>query len=139
MDQVDWNTWLNVPGYPPVKNDFSNKYSIEVDEAINQFYSNTLPDTFVDTLKNWKSLLKMYFLNIIRETDKQLDDTQLEWLNVKLNLKEGYNSEVSFAYFISILTHGKGLEDAIKEALIAFLGKFGRLKYIRIEDRKSVV
>ena len=73
----------------------------------------------------------MYFLNIIRETDKQLDDTQLEWLNVKLNLKEGYNSEVSFAYFISILTHGKGLEDAIKEALIAFLGKFGRLKYIR--------
>ena len=131
LDQVDWNTWLNVPGYPPVKNDFSNKYSIEVDEAINQFYGNTLPDTFVDTFKNWKTLLKMYFLNIIRETDKQLDDTQLEWLNVKLNLKEGYNSEVSFAYFISILTHGKGLEDAIKEALIAFLGKFGRLKYIR--------
>ena len=131
FDQIDWETWLNAPGFPPVENDFSNKYSIEVEEATNQFYNNTLPETFVDTFKNWYTLLKIYFLNIIRETDKQLDDTQLNWLNVKLNLKEGYNAEISFAYFISVLTHGKDFEDSIKQALIQFLGTIGRMKFIR--------
>jgi leukotriene-A4 hydrolase len=24
LNQIDWDTWINKPGYPPIKNNFSN-------------------------------------------------------------------------------------------------------------------
>ena len=131
LEKIDWQNWIYAPGYPPVKNDFSNKYSIEVSEAISKFYNNTLPNDFKDTFVKWHTLLKQHFLNTIRETEKQLDSVQLDLLSNKLNLKEGYNAEVNFGYFMSVLLHGETIEDDVKTALISFLGKFGRMKYLR--------
>ena len=66
--------------------------------------------------------------------------------NGELNLKEGYNAEVNFGYFTVVLLHGKSLDDEFKNALIAFLGKFGRLKYLRplyralyVRDKETAV
>ena len=131
LDKIDWKQWIEAPGYPPIKNDFSNKYAIEVENAVENFYKNTLPSDFKDTFVKWHTLLKQYFLSSIRENDKELDDTQFNYLTNILNLKEGYNAEVNFGYFMSVLLHGKTLESTVKEALINFLGKFGRLKYLR--------
>jgi leukotriene-A4 hydrolase len=131
LNQIDWVQWIDAPGYPPVKNDFSNKYANEVKEAVDQFYNGNLPDTFVDTFKKWHTLLKQYFLNNLKETDKVLGEYQLNKLNNDLNLKEGYNAEVNFGYYMVILLHAENLEDTFKTALNAFLGKFGRLKYLR--------
>jgi len=75
--------------------------------------------------------LKQFFLNNIKDTDKELDDTQLNLLSKTLNLKEGYNAEVNFGYFMVVLLHGKALDDEFKTACVNFLGKFGRLKYLR--------
>ena len=132
LDKIDWEKWIFAPGFPPVKNDFSNKYGNEVKEAIDNFYNNNLPDDFKETFIKWHTLLKQYFLSTIRETDKQLDNTQVYLLSNELNLKEGYNAEVNFGYFMCILLHGpKNLDDDVKQALITFLGKFGRMKYLR--------
>ena len=70
-------------------------------------------------------------MNTIKDTEKELEDRQLDLLSNVLNLKEGYNAEVNFGYFLVVLLHGKVLDDTFKTALIAFLGKFGRLKYLR--------
>jgi leukotriene-A4 hydrolase len=131
LDQIDWVKWVEAPGYPPVNNDFSNKYAVEVKEDVDKFYKNELPDTFPDTFKAWHTLLKQYFLNNIRETETVLDDTQINLLSTVLNLKEGYNAEVNFGYFMVVLLHGKTLDDDFKNACVNFLGKFGRLKYLR--------
>ena len=131
LKQIDWVRWIEAPGFPPVKNDFSNKYSTEVELAVEKFYQNTLPSDFKDTFVKWHTLLKQYFLSSIRVTDKELDNTQLNLLSNVLNLKEGYNAEVNFGYFAAVLEHGKTLEDDVKQALILFLGKFGRMKYLR--------
>ena len=131
LDKVDWVKWIEAPGYPPIKNDFSNKYATEVENAVMDFYNNTLPSNFNETFKNWHTLLKQYFLSRITEIDQELEDKQLNYLTNVLNLKEGYNAEVNFGYFDAVLLHGKTIEDDVKEALIAFLGKFGRLKYLR--------
>jgi len=131
LDKIDWDTWILAPGYPPEKNDYSNKYATEVETAVNNFYINNLPSNFNETFVHWHTLLKQYFLSTIRETDKQLDSTQLNMLSNVLNLKEGYNAEVNFGYFMCVLLHGQTLENDVKEALIAFLGKFGRMKYLR--------
>ena len=131
LDQIDWVQWIEAPGYPPIKNDFSNKYATEVLDAVDKFYKNQLPDDFKNTFVGWQTLLKQYFLNTIKDTEKELEDGQLKLLSDELNLKEGYNAEVNFGYFMVVLLHGKELDDVFKTALIAFLGKFGRLKYLR--------
>ena len=131
LDQIDWVQWIEAPGYPPIKNDFSNKYATEVLDAVDKFYKNQLPDDFKNTFIGWHTLLKQYFLNTIKDTEKELEDGQLKLLSDELNLKEGYNAEVNFGYFMVVLLHGKELDDVFKTALIAFLGKFGRLKYLR--------
>ena len=120
LDQIDWDTWIYAPGFPPKKNNFTNI-----------FYNNNLPSNFKETFIKWHTLLKQYFLSTIRETDKTLDSTQLDMLSNVLNLKEGYNAEVNFGYFMCVLQNGPTIANDVKEALINFLGKFGRMKYLR--------
>ena len=131
LAEIDWDKWVYAPGFPPVENDFSNKYAVEVDNMVKLFYENKLPENFVETFKGWFTLLKQNFLNKIKENDVELTDEQLTYLSDTLNLKQGYNVEVSCSYFLTVLYHGKVLKDDVKEALIDFLGKHGRINYLR--------
>ena len=131
LDKIDWVQWIDAPGYPPVQNNFSNIYANEVSDTVKLFYENKLPSDFNKTFHSWHTLLKQYFLNMIKDTDKELEDGQLNILSKTLNLKEGYNAEVNFGYYMVVLLHGKTLDDEFKTAMVAFLGKFGRLKYLR--------
>ena len=131
LDKIDWVQWIDAPGYSPVQNNFSNIYANEVSDTVKLFYENKLPSDFNKTFHSWHTLLKQYFLNMIKDTDKELEDGQLNILSKTLNLKEGYNAEVNFGYYMVVLLHGKTLDDEFKTAMVAFLGKFGRLKYLR--------
>ena len=131
LNDIDWDTWVFAPGFPPVENDFSNKYADEVDQAVKDFYENKLSDDFVKTFKDWFTLLKQNFLNKIKENDIELSETQLEFLNEKLELIQGkYNVEVSCSYYLTVLYHGT-LSTKFEESLVDFLGKHGRINYIR--------
>ena len=131
LNDIDWDTWVFAPGFPPVENDFSNKYADEVDQAVKDFYENKLSDDFVKKFKDWFTLLKQNFLNKIKESDIELSETQLEFLNEKLELIQGkYNVEVSCSYYLTILYHGT-LSTKFEESLVDFLGKHGRINYIR--------
>ena len=131
LKQIDWVKWIEAPGFPPIKIDFSNRYSKEVEVAVEKFYNNNLPNDFKNTFIKWHTLLKQYFLGCIRKNDTELDNTQLNLLTNVLNLKEGYNAEVNFGYFTIILEQSRTLEEDVKQALILFLGKYGRMKYLR--------
>ena len=131
LNDIDWDTWVFAPGFPPVENDFSNKYADEVDQAVKDFYENKLSDDFVKKFKDWFTLLKQNFLNKIKENDIELSETQLEFLNEKLELIQGkYNVEVSCSYYLTVLYHGT-LSTKFEESLVDFLGKHGRINYIR--------
>ena len=131
LNDIDWDTWVFAPGFPPVENDFSNKYADEVDQAVKDFYENKLGDDFVKRFKDWFTLLKQNFLNKIKESDIELSETQLEYLNEKLELIQGkYNVEVSCSYYLTVLYHGT-LSTKFEESLVDFLGKHGRINYIR--------
>ena len=131
LNDIDWDTWVFAPGFPPVENDFSNKYADEVDQAVKDFYENKLGDDFVKKFKDWFTLLKQNFLNKIKESDIELSETQLEYLNEKLELIQGkYNVEVSCSYYLTVLYHGT-LSTKFEESLVDFLGKHGRINYIR--------
>ena len=131
LSKIDWDTWLEAPGFPPVQNDYSNKYTKEVEYYVTLFYANQLPDNFTDIFKGWHHLLKSYFLSQIQDTDKKLEDQQLSYLSYTLDLKEGYNVEINCAFFLIVLMHGKTLEEDVIDALDTFLGKYGRVNYVR--------
>ena len=131
LNDIDWDTWVFAPGFPPVENDFSNKYADEVDQAVKDFYENKLGDDFVKKFKDWFTLLKQNFLNKIKESNIELSEKQLEFLNEKLELIQGkYNVEVSCSYYLTVLYHGT-LSTKFEESLVDFLGKHGRINYIR--------
>ena len=131
LNDIDWDKWVFAPGFPPVENDFSNKYADEVNKAVKDFYDDKLGDDFVKTFKDWFTLLKQNFLNKIKETDIELSDTQLNYLNEKLELIQGkYNVEVSCSYYLTVLYHG-ALSTKFEDSLVDFLGKHGRINYIR--------
>ena len=129
LDKIDWVKWIDTPGFPPVKNDYSNKYVEEIGEYASLFYEKNLPGNFVDIFKEWSNLLQEYFL--IKIGDKELDDYHLSYLTYTLNLKEGYNVEIIFNYLLIVLSNIKTIEGDIKETLDSFLGKHGRINYIR--------
>ena len=131
LANIDWFKWLEVPGYPPIKNDYSNKYIEEIKAIVDLFYENKLPDNFTETFKEWHTILKTYFLTSIRDTNRELDDIQLSYLSNTMNLKEGYNVEINCLYFLIVLIRGKTIEENVKNALVSFLGKHGRINYIR--------
>ena len=131
LNQIDWKTWVEAPGFPPKENNYTNNHSAEVEEMVDLFYKNKLDNNFNETFKNWFTLLKQLFLNRINDIGKELTDEQLKYLSDTLNLKSGYNVEVDFSYFIVVLKYGKTIEDDVKNALIDFLGRHGRVNYLR--------
>ena len=128
LDQIDWVKWIEAPGLPPIKNDYSNKYQVEAENYYNKFINNVLPDNFKDIFIKWDCSVQVYFLALINDT---LDDTQSDWLTNKLNLKEGYNYQIKAEYFMIALNYIKIFDDTIKNALIVYLGEIGRYAILR--------
>ena len=131
LSKIEWDTWIYAPGLPPVENNFTNKYSAEVENMVNLFYENKLQENFAETFKKWFSLLKQNFLNKIKDSDKKLNEQNLKYLSNTLNLTRGYDAEVSTLYYLIVLQFDPELKDDFKEALIDFLGKYGRSKFLR--------
>ena len=129
LEKIDWVKWIDAPGFPPVKNDFSNKYEEIIDKYVSLFYDKNMPENFVDTFKEWSYILQIYFLTKVGL--KELDDYHLYYLTYILNLKEGYNAGITFSYLLIILSNEKEIEGDVKEVLDSFLGKYGKINYIR--------
>lgn len=130
LEEIDWEKWVEAPGYPPKEIDFSNIYSLIIEENVALFFDNNLPEDFVDTFKSWDEQMKYIFLGEISSSEKMLDDVQYNYITNVLNLKEGYNSIIRIYFFIIVLNKAKTLEDPIKELLIEFLGTVGRINYM---------
>ena len=95
------------------------------------FYQNKLEEDFVEIFKNWHMDVKQSFLTTIYISDKILDEVQYNYLTNVLDLKEGYNSQLRYEYYLIILTKSNILEDKIKQDLIEYLGTIGRINYLR--------
>ena len=130
IDDIKWDEWLYKPGIPIIKNDFTNKYSVEVEKNVLLFFEEKLDDNFIQIFKNWYSNVKVYFLTNIL-SDKRVDslsDKNFDFLSKKLNLTKGYNAEITYRFFLIMLISHR--ENYINE-LIEFLGLYGRSSYLR--------
>ena len=129
LDQIDWDSWILKPGYPPLTNDFSNKWLTEAYKYVDDLLNNKITDEFVDVFKNWNTSVKLVFLNKLADSKDSLTNDIYNFLKEKLNLHEGYNAEVENLWYQLALNTGH--DDVIDPYVINFLSKNGRMKYIR--------
>ena len=129
IENIHWDDWLYTPGIPKIKNDFSNKYSIEVEENLDKFFNEKIGDEFVQIFNNWHSKVKIYFLNSISNDEKgvKLSDNNYYFLRDKLNLKNVGNSSLKFE-FLRIMLNNKRLD--CLEQLDEFLSELGISAYL---------
>ena len=128
IKEIDFDYWVNTPGIPKYKNDFNNSYAKDADKYVNDFFDKKYDKSFNETFSKWHTNIKLYYLLQIHTNEKGVDDEGLKYLGETLNLKEGYNSEINNEFF-KIMLDNKKL--TYIEELKAFLGKFGRMKFLR--------
>ena len=51
LNQIDWEKWIEEPGFPPIDVDFSNQYEKNITEFISLFFNNKLDENFVEIFK----------------------------------------------------------------------------------------
>jgi leukotriene-A4 hydrolase len=128
IKEIDFDYWVKTPGVPKYKNDFNNSYAADADKYVNDFFDKKYDKSFNGTFSKWHTNKKLYYLLQIHTNEKGVDDEGLKYLGETLNLKEGYNSEINNEFF-KIMLDNKKL--TYIEELKGFLGKFGRMKFLR--------
>jgi leukotriene-A4 hydrolase len=128
LKKVDWDSWINKPGFPPISNDFSNVYLTEAKSRADDLLSNKIKEDFVTVFKSWHTNVKLVFLGIITNSIDKLSEESYIYLNDTLKLNTGYNFEVQNLWFqIALNSKHKDSITFVKE----FLRSIGRMKYIR--------
>jgi leukotriene-A4 hydrolase len=106
----------------------ANKYYIEAQNSVAEFFNNKLTPSFSFTFKAWNTNVKLVFLNLITEKSQAVNDQLYFLLRDGLGLHSGYNSEIKNLWYQ--LTLNLKQVDVIP-FVEDFLGKIGRMKYIR--------
>jgi leukotriene-A4 hydrolase len=128
LKKVDWDTWIFTPGYPIVKNDFNNTYSTEAQIRLNDLFNGLTKDDFPQVFKDWLTTVKIVFLNLVATNLNKFSEENYVYFRDTLKLSTDYNMEIKNIWFqISLNTNHKD----ILPNIIDFLGKIGRMKYIR--------
>lgn len=129
LAKVDWDKWINQPGKPIVDNDFTNSYQTEAKARLDDLLNNKLTDDFPSVFKNWHTAVKTVFLNLVQENLGKVTDQTYDYLRDSLNLTSAnFNMEIKNVWYQIALNLKK---TDVVDHVVEFLGKIGRMKYIR--------
>ncbi|KAG9285768.1 hypothetical protein G9A89_013193 [Geosiphon pyriformis] len=129
--KIDWETWLNAPGMPPIVNDFDRSLSkacIELAKRWDDARNNqTFEDFSPDDLKEFSTLQKIKFLQQISEYPP-FPHKALIALDHVYNLSQVVNAEIRFLWQETCL---KAEYEPIFPYVIKFITEQGRMKFVR--------
>ncbi len=128
MSKVDFDKWIFSPGYPIIKNNFTNLYLTEAENKYNELFEGKLNGKFVEEFKSWHTNVKIVFLNMIKGNSSKVTEEVYNYMKNTLKLDSGYNMEVlNIWYQIALATKHRDVIPFVT----SFLGEIGRMKYIR--------
>lgn len=123
--EIDWQTWLHVPGMPPAL----AKYNRSMLEACDEIKNNIEADfTFKrDDLKTLTASERIYILQKVFE-GPALSPDKLEKLGDVFELREVKNCELKF-WWLRICV--KAMKETAIEESLKWITDVGRMKYVR--------
>ncbi|MES1910489.1 MAG: hypothetical protein MHM6MM_003073 [Cercozoa sp. M6MM] len=129
---VDWDKWLHEPGMPPVRNEFD---ATRADEAKTLATQWLLHGASPAPVNNWSTTAKIIFLDTaiqrVEESEKEEErdwSERLRQLDDATHFSQSQNAELQFRW-LQLSVRAK-LPSA-PEACAHFLGRFGRMKFVR--------
>lgn len=130
IKKIDWDTWLNAPGLPPIIPEFDMTYAKVCNEFTKRFIDWDLPSSIPFSQDDVKSLrpeqLVQLLQNIMAEKPQSIQ--KLEQFEERFGLKGSKNSEIKFRWImIGLRAHW---EEMIDEAL-DWVVQVGRMKFVR--------
>ena len=132
LDKILWDEWIFKPGECPEgnKNNFTNKYSLELDEYYNKFIKEEIDENLENNFKNWIHISKTIFMIQLKQREEFLTDKQHDFFTKKLQLYQNQNSLVTTNYFKLILAKTDKFYENEKEYLIRYLSNYGAKDYM---------
>ena len=130
LDKIDWNAWIFSPGKCPVENNFTNIYSLEVDEALEKFINEEIDEDLKIKFNSWIHTSKTVFMNTLEQRYEFLTEKQHDFLTNQLELYKGQNFLIQTNYFRLILAKTDKFYEHEKEGLIDYLSKNGAIDYM---------
>ena len=130
LNKIDWDAWIFTPGPCHEENNFTNKYMVEVDEALEKFLNEEIDKDLEDTFKSWMHTSKTVFMNTLEQRDEFLTEKQHEFLTNTLKLYTGQDFLVQTNYFRLILAKTDKFYDNETEGLIDYLSNYGAIDYM---------
>ena len=131
LNKIDWDAWIFQPGKCPIANNFTNKDSIEVDEALDKFLKEELDEDLLEKFNSWIPTAKTVFMNTLEQRDEFLTPNQHDFLTNKLGLFKGQNFLIQTNYFRLILAKTDEFYEHEKTSLINdYLNIYGALDYM---------
>ena len=129
---INWKNWVFDPGFPEIKNDFSNSLSDECDLYLTKLMNGDSMNGFDLVFKEWHEYQREYFLStvIADPRSSMLKDEQYKVFSEVLSLGKGWNVNISGAFFNIMLLNKKVDEESLM-MLESFLATNGRMKFIR--------
>lgn len=130
IKNIDWNTWLNSPGMPPVIPDYDKTLATVCDdllERIDQWNDLKSSAVTTDDVKNLSTEQIIYLLQKILDGPPQSIEKLKKLQNV-LNLEDVKNAEKKYRW-LRIGIKAKW-EEKIEPAL-NWITEVGRMKYVR--------
>ncbi|KAL4509917.1 hypothetical protein ABPG72_010110 [Tetrahymena utriculariae] len=130
LSQIDWDTWINQPGMPPVNLKFQTD-TIPLIKSLAQSYidlkgkeSPTNYKEFLDFSLNEKCIFLQYLFDHVSEYDSQV----LIKIDQDYNLTNSQNQEISWRWFRTTIMVGY---NTVQDKVDQFLGLTGRIKMIK--------
>jgi len=128
LKQVDWEIWINVPGFPIKKFDFNSTLITNATILADLFIKNQTPSDAKEQFYKWQTNPKLIFLNTLFKRVNEITNDTYANLRDSLNLTTKQNAEISNLWNLIGLSLKQN--DIIPQAQ-EFLAKYGRMKYIR--------
>jgi len=132
LSQIDWDTWYFKPGMPPVDLGFDQTLSKASIAVADKWLKNAGKDTTEAEVKGWSTtqwiVMLEHILNIFSDEGVKMSKETLHKMDKLYSFSKSKNSELRFRWYMINLRSGN---TEVKDAVAAFLGEQGRMKFTR--------
>lgn len=135
ISSFDWETWLYMPGMPPVEPNFDRTLSAECEElargwiSFDEIGGGKVPCT---DISNWSTAQTTTFLdaltNFSNERGKPLSSSTIQCMKEAYSMQQSKNSEVLYRFCMLSVEAG---DSDIIPTVIRFITTQGRMKFVR--------
>ncbi|KAI9324116.1 peptidase family M1-domain-containing protein [Zopfochytrium polystomum] len=135
LDTVDWDSWFNKPGMPPVKNTFDRTLATACDALAARWLSNVSADEstlrtlfHASDLADFTSPQKVVFLELLLDSASPLPVPVLDVMEQIYGFKALKNCEERSRWCEVSL---KAERESVFPDVVEFVTTMGRMKYVR--------